>query len=800
MFYINIKIALRNLWKHRGYTFINTVGLSIGMTCALIIFLFIRQYLSADNFHPNADRIFRVVSLGNGTEGKVPMMGVPVPMAGALRTDFPQLEKVANLVQGYHLVEVVGEDRSTKQYYKEYGTAFYTDPAIFDIFNFPWALGEPASLNAPNHIALTQSTATQYFGNWQNAMGKKLKLNGDETFYEVTGIIKDLPKNTDFPIHLVISYQNFGNATSMRWNSVNMGHNCYVMVKPNTDIKQLQVQLDGYTKKYYDAKDPLSNTHLFQPFSDVHLDSKFGNFSPRRYTPLQINSLRILGSLILLIACINFINMATAQAIGRSKEVGIRKVLGSNRKQLLFRFLAETFVITFVAITIACIATEIALPAVGNFLGQQIPFNILQYPVMLAFILILWLAVSFLAGLYPAVFVSGYNPINALKNKISQGNKGIWSLRSVLLIFQFTITLIFIIGTLVVLKQIDYFKNKSLGFNNNAILQVDVPTDSISKTRFDTFKQKLLQRSGVEMVTYAYTPPSTSSNNFTSFYFNNSSQKTDFLLCNKPADEDYFKIFGLKMIAGKPLSKSDTVNGYILNETLLHKLHLKDPKDALGKYIQLNRRPLAQIIGVVKDFNNLSLHGDISPVIFYTSKEEYASAFVKLNPLHMQETVKEIGADFKSTFPDQFYEPSYYDEYIANYYIVEEKTAVLLSFFTSVAIFISCFGLFALISFVAVQRTKEMAIRKVLGATTIELISVLNQSFMKMIVIANLIAWPLAYILLNRWLQGFAYKIDLPMLPFVLAALGSIGIIVLTVALRTYKMTTANPVEALKYD
>ncbi|NQX57190.1 ABC transporter permease [Pedobacter panaciterrae] len=800
MFYINIKIALRNLWKHRGYTFINTVGLSIGMTCALIIFLFIRQYLSADNFHPNADRIFRVVSLGNGTEGKVPMMGVPVPMAGALRTDFPQLEKVANLVQGYHLVEVVGEDRSTKQYYKEYGTAFYTDPAIFDIFNFPWALGEPASLNAPNHIALTQSTATQYFGNWQNAMGKKLKLSGDETFYEVTGIIKDLPKNTDFPIHLVISYQNFGNATSMRWNSVNMGHNCYVMVKPNTDIKQLQVQLDGYTKKYYDAKDPLSNTHLFQPFSDVHLDSEFGNFSPRRYTPLQINSLRILGSLILLIACINFINMATAQAIGRSKEVGIRKVLGSNRKQLLFRFLAETFVITFVAITIACIATEIALPAAGNFLGQQIPFNILQYPVILAFILILWLAVSFLAGLYPAVFVSGYNPINALKNKISQGNKGIWSLRSVLLIFQFTITLIFIIGTLVVLKQIDYFKNKSLGFNNNAILQVDVPTDSISKTRFDTFKQKLLQRSGVEMVTYAYTPPSTSSNNFTSFYFNNSSQKTDFLLCNKPADEDYFKIFGLKMIAGKPLSKSDTVNGYILNETLLHKLHLKDPKDALGKYIQLNRRPLAQIIGVVKDFNNLSLHGDISPVIFYTSKEEYASAFVKLNPLHMQETVKEIGADFKSTFPDQFYEPSYYDEYIANYYIVEEKTAVLLSFFTSVAIFISCFGLFALISFVAVQRTKEMAIRKVLGATTIELISVLNQSFMKMIVIANLIAWPLAYILLNRWLQGFAYKIDLPMLPFVLAALGSIGIIVLTVALRTYKMTTANPVEALKYD
>ncbi|WP_157766411.1 ABC transporter permease [Pedobacter ginsengisoli] len=800
MFYINLKIALRNLWKHRAYTIINTIGLSIGMTCALVIFLFIRQYLSADNFHPNADRIFRVVSLGNGTDGKVPMMGVPVPMANALRTDFPQLEKVANLVQGYHLVEIPGKDGSAKQFHKEYGTAFYTDPALFDIFNFPWIVGEPVSLGAPNHVALTQSTATQYFGSWQNAMGKKLKFSGDETFYEVTGIIKDLPKNTDFPIHLVISYQNFGNALSTRWNSVNMGHNCYVMVKPNTDINQLQIQLNGYTKKYYDPKDPLANTHLFQSFASIHLDAKFGNFSPKRYTSSQINSLRILGSLILLIACINFINMATAQAVSRSKEVGIRKVLGSNRKQLLVRFIAETFVITFVAITIACIATEIALPVVGNFLGQQIPFNIIDFPVILIFIFALWLAVSFLAGLYPAVFVSGYNPINALKNKVSQGNKGAWSLRSILLIFQFTVTLIFIIGTLVVLKQIDYFKNKSLGFDNHAVLQINIPTDSISKTRFNTFKQKLLQRNGVEMVTYAYTPPSTSSNNFTSFYFNNSPQKTDFLLCNKPADEDYFKMFGLKMIAGKPLSKSDTVSGYILNETLLHKLHFKNPEDVLGKYIQLNRRPLARIIGVVKDFNNLSLHGDISPVIFYTNKEEYESAFVKLNPLNMQETVKEIGADFNSTFPGQFYEPSYYDEYIANYYIVEEKTAVLLSFFTSVAIFISCFGLFALISFVAVQRTKEMAIRKVLGATTIELISTLNRAFIKMIIVANLIAWPLAYILLNKWLQGFAYKIDLPMLPFIFAGLGSMGIIIFTVALRTYKMTTSNPVEALKYE
>lgn len=800
MLYINLKIAIRNLWKHRGHTFINTIGLAIGMTCALIIFLFIRQYLSADNFHPNADRIFRVVSMGSGTDGKVPMMGVPVPMADALRTDFPQLEKVANLVQGYHLVEIPGKDGTAKQHHKEYGTAFYTDPELFDIFNFPWLMGEPASLSAPNHVALTQSTAAQYFGNWRNAMGKKLRLSGEETFYEVTGIIKDLPKNTDFPIHLVISYQNFGNATSTRWNSVSMGHNCYVLLKPNTDIRQLQIQLDGYVKKYYDAKDPLSNSHLFQPFADVHLDHKFGNFSPKQYTPVQINSLRILGSLILLIACINFINLATAQALSRSKEVGIRKVLGSNRKQLLVRFLAETFVITLLAITIACISTEIALPAVSNFLEQQISFSIIEYPVILIFILILWLTVSFLAGLYPAIIVSGYNPVNALKNRITSGSTRAWSLRSILLIFQFTVTLIFIIGTLVVLKQIDYFKSRSLGFNDHAILQVDIPTDSVSKTRFETFKQKLLQRSGVEMVTYAYTPPSTSTNNFTSFYFNNSPRKTDFLLCNKPADEDYFKMFGLKMIAGKPLSKSDTIKGYILNETLLHKLHFKNPEDALGKYIQLNRRAKAPVIGVVKDFNNLSLHGEISPVIFYTSKEEYQSAFIKLNPLHMQETVKEIGTDFTSIFPDQFYEPSYYDEYIANYYIVEEKTATLLSFFSSVAIFISCFGLFALISFVAVQRTKEMAIRKVLGATTFELISIMNQSFMKMIIIANFIAWPLTYILLNKWLQEFAYKIDLPLLPFVLSGLGSLGIIVTTVILRAYKMTTANPVEALKYE
>lgn len=800
MFTLNFKIALRNLWKHKVYASLNIIGLSIGLTCALIIFIFISQWLSVDNFHPLADRVYRVVSIGNSKNGKAPMMGVPAPMANALRAEFPQLEKVANIVQSFNLVDVPGTDGKIKQHFKELGNAFYADPEFFEILNFPWIIGDPSSLASPNHIAITQSTAVKYFGNWQNAVGKKLKLNGEDAVYEVTGIMKDIPQNSDFPIHMVISFQNYYNATSTRWNSVNLGHQCYVLAKPGTDMAALQNQLTAFTKKYYNPKDPLANTHEFQPFPSIHLDERYGTFSSKHYSSGQLNALKVIGAFLLLIACINFINMATAQAVSRSKEVGVRKVLGSSRKQLLFRFLGETFILTMIAMVAACILVEICLPMISNFLDQQLSFNIQQYPILLVFIVGLWVVISLLAGTYPALIVSGFNPINALKNKISSGKMSAFSLRSVLVVVQFSVTLILIISTLIVMKQINFFKNKPLGFNDRAIVQLNMPSDSLSKLRFESFKQKVLTNTGVEMASYAYNPPSTASNNYTSFFLSNSSERGDFLICNKPADEDYFKLFGLKLIAGKTLSKTDTTNGYILNETLLHQLSFKNPEDALGKMFQLNKRAKAPIIGVVKNFNNLSLHGEIDPVALYTSKDEYQSLFIKLSPQHMQATINAIGEDFNTFFPNQFFETTFYDQYIANYYLVEEKTATLLSTFTSIAIFISCFGLFALISFVAVQRTKEMAIRKVLGATTGELMRQLNHSFVKMMLVANLLAWPLAYIFINSWLKTFAYKIELPWQPFIWAGLSSILILILTVSLRAYKVANANPISALKYE
>lgn len=801
MFALNLKIAFRNLWKHRGYAIFNIIGLAISLTCVLIIFLFIHQWLSADNFHPKANRTYRVVSIGNNKGVRNPMMGVPAPMANALKAEFPQLEKVANIAQSFQVVDVPESNGTIKQHFREYGSLFYTDPAFFEILNFPWLIGSPSSLNAPLHMALTQSTAVKYFGNWQNAMGKKLKLAGDDRLYEVTGIMKDIPSNSDFPIHVAVSFQNYYNATSTRWNSVDQGHHCYVLAKPGTDMASLQQQLSTFTKKYYDPKDPLSNTHEFQSFATIHTDDNYGTFSGKHYTNGQLNALKIIGAFLLLIACINFINMATAQAVSRSKEVGVRKVLGSTRKQLMVRFLGETFIITLIAIIIACILTETCLPIVGNFLDQQISFNIQQYPVLLVFIFTLWVCISFLAGTYPALIISGYNPISALKSKIRAQKVDAFSLRNILVVLQFSVTLVLIIATLIVVKQINFFKNKPLGFNDRAIVQLNVPSDSLSKLRFASFKQKLMANSGIEMVSYAYTAPSTSSNNFTSFYLNNSSEKGDFLVCNKPADEDYFKLFGLRLLAGKPLSKTDTTTGYILNETMLHQLNFKKPDEAIGKMLKLNKRANAPIIGVVQNFNNLSLHGEITPVVLYTSKDEYQTLFVKLAPSHMQATLKAIANDFSSFFPNQFYEqPSFYDQYIANYYLVEEKTATLLSTFTGIAIFISCFGLFSLISFVAVQRTKEMAIRKVLGATTVELVKQLNHSFVKMMLIANLIAWPLSYILLTKWLQTFAYKIDFPWQPFIWAGLSSVLILVVTVSFRAYKTAVSNPINALKYE
>ncbi|ATP57092.1 ABC transporter permease [Pedobacter ginsengisoli] len=796
MFRLNLKIALRNLWKYKGYTFINIAGLAIGLAACLLIFIFLRYQTSFDKGYQNEDRIYRVVSSWTYPEGEFYSKGVPRPLAAAVRNDFHQMEKVAAIQEASGIIKV--KATGSKPEIKETSRIYYTEPQFFDIIKVNWLDGEPhQALSAPNTVVLSRKLADKYFGQWKNAVGKSINFD-NKTDFKVTGVIEDFPDNSSFPVEVVVSYLTYKDESLTSWESVTSSSECYVLLKKGVDAASLEVPMQKFIAKYYDKTNVGKEHHIFQPLTEIHYNEVYSNFAYKIMPKGQIIGLIVIGVFLLLTACINFINLATAQAISRSKEVGIRKVMGSLRKQLIWQFLSETTLITTIALLIACVLTELALPGMRNLFSGEINFSLFGHPVIFIFMIALILIVSFLAGFYPALIISGFSPALAIKNKISAANVGALGLRKALVVIQFAITAVLIIGTLVVVNQMQFMRNQSLGFDTNAIALVDVPSDSLSQLKFGLLKDKISKIAGVKSVSYCSAAPSSGNNNTSSFKYN-STKDENFQLNVKAADEDYTKTFSLKLIAGRTLSKSDTIKEFVVNETLLKKLNITNPNDILGKYIRTQGHQ-APVVGVVKDFNNFSLHDKIEPTAIFSVIWAYNTIAIKLDPREMLPAMKAIEKEWNNTLPEYVYKADFMDNQISSFYETERVMGVLFKLFAGVVIFISFIGLFGLISFIATQRTKEIAIRKVLGASTIELIKMLNSSFLWMVLIANLIAWPVAYIFASKWLDGFAYRIPLSIWPFVLAMCISILITLITVSLRSYRAAHTNPIDALKYE
>lgn len=796
MFKLNLKIALRNLWKYKGYTAINVFGLSIGLASCILIFIFVRYQMSFDKDYANGDRIYRVVSSWKYPDGnEFQSAGVPLPLAPAMRNDFSQFEKVAAIQQSGGIVKVKAQ--AEKSEVKDSESVFYAEPSFFEIFDYKWLSGSPnQALASPNTVVLSEKTANKYFGNWQKAIGNSINFNTDKDF-KVTGVIKDNPDNSSFPLEIIFSYASFSNRNMKSWNSVSSSSECYVLLKNNTTVADLAKPLQQFIAKYYLEKGTGKEEHHFQPLSDIHHNEDYNNFSDQITPYKQIIGLAVIGLFLLLTACINFVNLATAQAISRSKEVGVRKVMGSRRKQLIWQFLSETALITIISLLLACVFAELTLPKMENLFGGDITFSLFGHPIIFVFLFALLILVSFLAGLYPALIMSGFSPALAIKNKVAANAGGV-GLRKTLVVLQFAITAILIVSTLVVVKQMSFIRDKSLGFDTDAIALISMPDDSLSQIKYDGFKNRILAINGVKNVSFCAAAPSSGNNNETSFSYN-SSENEDFQANVKAADEEYFSTFGLKLIAGRQLSKSDTIKEFVVNETLLKKVNVKDPKEAIGKIIRLWGAK-GQIVGVVKDFNNYSLHEAISPIAIFSKKDRYGTVAVKLDKKEMVATMKNIETTFNAAFPDYVYENNFFDESLKGYYETEQIMGTLFKVFAGVVIFISFIGLFGLISFVATQRTKEIAIRKVLGASNFELVKMLNSSFLWMVLIANLVAWPVAYIFVSNWLSTFQYRTTLSIWPFVIAMLASVSITILTVSLRSYRAAKANTIDALKYE
>jgi len=797
MFKLNLKIAFRNLWRNKGYTFINITGLSIGLASCILIFIFISYQLSYDQQFDNKDRIYRVVSHWNYANGEEFQKGVPQPLVPAIRNDFGMLEQVAALQSGGGVMKI--KDASGKTRLKTSERAFFVEPQFFKIFNYNWLQGDPQrDLVAPNTVALSQEMAEKFFGDWHKAVGQTINYR-NKTDLKVTAVFADMPENTSNPIKIAIAYSGFESRNSKSWGAVSSGSECYILLKNGTDVKDLNGPKNAFLKKYY-ADLPAGETdHLFQPLAEIHKDARYGNFSRKTTGMTEITGLIVIGIFLLTTACINFVNLATAQAVSRSKEVGIRKVMGSQGKQLMLQFLTETVTLTAIAMLFACVIAEAALPSLAALFKEKLTFSISQQPVILLFIVSMVLFVGFMAGLYPALVMSRFSPVLAIKNKVSLGHMGGGALRKVLVVVQFAITIILITGTLVIMKQMKYIREKPLGFNASAVALPNLPGDSISVSKYDILKTRILNIPGVISASLCSAAPSSDNNNFTNFAYQKTTDE-DYQVNTKVADENYIKTFGLQLLAGRTLSKSDTTNEFLINETLLRKLNILHAEDALGKMITLGGSVKRPIVGVVKDFNNLSLREPISPILFFSQKAYTYSIAVKMDSKRIPEVMKNVEAVWNSYFTDHVFESTFLEDDMNEYYESEKIMGTLFKVFASVIIFIAFIGLFGLISFVATQRTKEMAIRKVLGASTFELVKMLNTSFIIMVFFANVVAWPVAYIFISKWLSGYTYRIDLSIWPFVIAMTISMLVTFLTVSLRSYKAAKTNPVDALKYE
>jgi putative ABC transport system permease protein len=802
MFKNYFKTAWRNLSRNSNYTMINIAGLAIGIAVCVMIFIIIQFHSGFDNFHNGEDRIYRVLTEYHHSDSKDVFngKGVPFGFPNALKTSFPEVQNVALVLADYDdQIVVLNSDNKTGKKFKENKGFFYMEPTFFKIFNFPLLAGSYETLKDPNNVLLSKETAEKYFGDWHNATGKTFKINNTDVV-KVSGILATIPANTQFQIKAVVAFGT-GSTKAIARSTDNDGTSgdfgCFITLKPGASASSLANQLKTYSKKVKSANN--NDVEIIQPYRNIHYDVHAGDFSDQTISHKMINILWLIAAFILLIACVNFINLSTAQAVNRSKEVGVRKVLGSNNRQLQLQFIAETFLIVFSSVLLSLAITGITLPFVGNIL--QLPLNIgLDNALSLAaFLAITCVVVTLLAGFYPSIVLSRFNPITALKSKLAAtSNKGI-SLRRGLVIFQFIIAQILIIGTLVIVKQMNFFTNQPLGFDKDAIVNIPVPTDSLDNTKLDYVKQQLTSINGIQRVSFSSnTPVEDNTDNWGMFSFDHNPKQVDFYSIFKFADNDYVPTYKLPLVAGRNLEPSDTMREFLVNEMMVKNLGIINPQKALNKEIKFSDKVKGNIVGVMKDFNTRSFRDGLAPMLISTLRPNYNQASIKLATKDVIPVMQSVEKIWNTTYPDFVFEYQFLGDKIAGFYKQENQLAYLYKIFAAIAIFLSCLGLYGLASFMAVQRIKEVGIRKALGASAASIVYLFSKEFVLLIAISFAIAVPVAWYFMNKWLQNFAFKIDLSWWIFIVGGIASIIIALISVSFQAIKAAIANPVKSLR--
>ena len=796
-------IAWRNLARRKVYTTINISGLAIGIAACLLLFSIIKYELSYESFQPNRNRIYHVVTQDKTPNGLFFTPGIPYPALEAIRTDIPQVTTGCLYASYGSQVTVLGnkdpQSGIDKKFIEDNGF-FFADPQFFQIFHVDWLSGSPGVLKEPNTTVLTQEVAEKYFGNWKSAVGQLLKLDNSITV-KVAGVLKDLPLNTDFPLKVVNSFETLKAnmetyGFSPEWGSTTSNFQIFLLLPNGSSEAEINRQLAVFSKRQYATRERSVRTNFLQPLSEVHFDSRFGNLGDHTISKSSLWTLALIGIFIIIMASINFINLSTAQAVGRSKEVGIRKVLGSNRKQLFWQVIGETGIIVFVAVLLAIGMAILCLPYLKHIASIQERLSIFNWPA-LGFIILVAILVTFGAGFYPSLVLSGFNPALALKNKITSASMGGISLRRGLVVLQFAISQVLIIGTIIAVSQMKFVQQADLGFNKEALMIISSNSDSIITAHQPAFKEKLLQIPGIQSVSFSSDVPSSDNNWATNFAYDHKDDET-FSLYLKFGDEDYVKTYGLQLLAGRNISKSDTTKEILVNETLMKKLGVHDPKEMIGKEIRTGRSAWRSIVGVVRDFKTNSLREDVKPTMIGERRKFYSRTGIKLRTSNLAQMQSRIQNAWNEFYPEYAFTSSFMDDDINNFYRKEQQMSLLYKLFAGIAIFISCLGLYGLVSFMVTQKTKEVGVRKVLGASVANILYLFSKEFTVLILLAFLIAVPVAWFLMSHWLEDFVFRINIGVGVFLLAVVSSVVIAWITVGYKSVKAALSNPIKSLR--
>jgi len=800
MFKNYLKIALRNIRRYKTFSLTNIIGLAIGMACCIMIFLYVQDELSYDSFHANSDHIYRLLAQSKSVSETNLIAPIGAPIAEIFSNALPEIRKAARLNREDRVLMQNGN----KKFFEE--RFFYADPEIFDVFTFPFIKGDSqTALAAPFSVILTESMAQKYFDE-DDPIGKSIIMNNEHSF-NVTAVIEDIPHNSHFRFDFLASLETLADLYGERFltHPGYLAFYTYLLLQEGTDTTELEQKFHAMLTEYIGEQAASMRSFHLQPLKDIHLHSKLEYEIEANSDISFIYIYSAIALFILLIASFNFMNLSTARSARRAKEVGMRKVLGAQRMQLIKQFLGESVILSLIGLSLAIILAELFLRVFNPLTGKELTLHYFDnIGIFLSFFGFVIIA-GIIAGLYPALFLSAFHPVRTLKGRLGTGGKSS-SFRRFLVVTQFAISIILITGTIIIKNQLDFVRNQSLGFNKEQVVVIPIH-DPNTRQAYQTIKTEFLQNPSIINATASSSVPGKPFSVIT-YRIQDIPEKEHQKMVTYFVDYDFLETLGIELSAGRNFSKeftTDESGAFILNETAVKQFGWNDPlnQQIIWPSSLLRRDAIVKkgrVIGVVKDFNVTSLHQRIEPVLLQIRPKNFHGISARIKTENVPETlafIREKWATFSPLYP---FEYSFLDEDFNKLYRADDKVGQLFGIFSSLAIFVACLGLFGLASFTTEQRTKEIGIRKVLGSSVSGILVLLSKEFTRWILLANIIAWPIAWYLSRNWLQNFAYRIGVQIWVFILSGLLALAIALLTISYQSIKAALADPIDSLRYE